>query len=745
MSAPEPKRGVEIAVVVDSESDSDTSTSSNTTASSSDTTASSSDDRSSETTASSSDDSSDDSSSHATASTDTPSEQAATPPAPRPAGKSASAGAAAALVYELPDVAPVVFPPAAADAASPLALFAALRALPPRRHRAVDYFFQATAMFVATARADQRQQRQAAEAKGRGGAWTFRWANSGPIAEDFAIACDQAKILHASLAPRCRPLGGALGPFMTDRFLPFLASEVALPGDTGIGEKTMRVKLKDWEKGGTRYSAEAGGAGAQVTNVQFAAAPRRREKLEAFVLRGVRSHTSSSVLVTAGAEPAAAPPVATAPVAPKVVHAAAAVVEAKVERVAAAPAPAPAPTPAARAPSAPSVPVDVGGPPGLSARAAVAAAAAATPVAPAPPLAVKAPPAAPSVPADLRDRLAALLGRGAPALRAEPRARMPEFVQLCSEASVRASTGFMLLLLQAVAAGEGDAPQRWERCGGFVVARRFVTRALVARNEDHLVRMLLLLGSLRVALSTESRDAWAATPSGAASAVLVRPPQSSVGNTSSPTATTATTTTTAPPLLDWMRRELEGWGAGPGGRLRAFTASAIATFEARIVARRMGGLPPPGPRPPLSAAAAGVSAAAAAAGATAAAASTAAAAGAVADAARKRPRDEAAAAVAAADAERDALRDAHRRWKDEKLRRAMDLRALASGHAFVAANAEAFVPVPRVTAVPDFLAAVLRACEEARRLGAAGAGGCFVPAPYDPVAVFAANGFYGTS
>ena len=114
----------------------------------------------------------------------------------------------------------------------------------------------------------------------------FSWRNDGPISEDFAIACDQAKALYAALPKKEFQDKIPFSSVFCERwFASHLASQCPwMPeGLVFLGTQQHKskicVKMKDWTNGGTRYSGGGKSTSGVHANTLFAAEDVRLAKL----------------------------------------------------------------------------------------------------------------------------------------------------------------------------------------------------------------------------------------------------------------------------------------------------------------------------------------------------------------------------------------------------------------------------------------------------------------------------------
>eukprot|EP00760_Papus_ankaliazontas_P027046 PhM_4_TR311/c0_g1_i1/m.64415 len=144
------------------------------------------------------------------------------------------------------------------------------------RHRRVDEFRFALRMFEGTLTRLMQEQKKQAESKGKPYE-KFRWDNFGEIAEDFAVLCDAAVAVHA-LVPVDDRVGRRDFLYHLTRFF---MQQMGI-SETMLTQSTLEQKVKDYEKGGTRYTSSAH-KGSQTTNAMFASKDERYKKLQAFM------------------------------------------------------------------------------------------------------------------------------------------------------------------------------------------------------------------------------------------------------------------------------------------------------------------------------------------------------------------------------------------------------------------------------------------------------------------------------
>ena len=146
-----------------------------------------------------------------------------------------------------------------------MGFFDALYREPRPKFKALDRLVASIMMVVRTYQDDYRQQNRAAPGK------PFRWSNRGALAENWAVLLDQLKAFHAWM----RASDGRL-PLVSTFFSIFFDWLIAKRG-INVLKKTLEVKMKDWEKGGTRYTSDAG------SNTIFADEEERLKKVDSFL------------------------------------------------------------------------------------------------------------------------------------------------------------------------------------------------------------------------------------------------------------------------------------------------------------------------------------------------------------------------------------------------------------------------------------------------------------------------------
>ncbi|CCW59927.1 unnamed protein product [Phytomonas sp. EM1] len=172
-------------------------------------------------------------------------------------------------------------------------------------YRMVDYFRAAVELFLQRVRLEYKQQVEMARRNGNS-MTRFIWRNKGELAVYFACCCDMLKLLYDSLQPGpMKPLWSAFA----QQLAPLLIVESHLPS-TVLTEHTYHTKYMDWQKGGTRYVGEHSSA-----NIRFPSAQERRLKIEAYLRSGTgyQMETGGVVDPPAGGRPGPSLPPATRP------------------------------------------------------------------------------------------------------------------------------------------------------------------------------------------------------------------------------------------------------------------------------------------------------------------------------------------------------------------------------------------------------------------------------------------------
>lgn len=180
-----------------------------------------------------------------------------------------------ALAFEFSDRTPIPLPKSSSAFLGSVQIFSALRELAPGKYRFVDSFFAASELFLSVLNELYREQRPRLE----GAKKKFTWKNDGPLAENFAIACDWAKMLHDALRrhfPALPTLHNWMG-LCVDFWMN--TSKIA---EDHVPRTRYMTKVNDWQTGGTRYAKRED---SQIrSNVQFADVLQRTQKLEQYML-----------------------------------------------------------------------------------------------------------------------------------------------------------------------------------------------------------------------------------------------------------------------------------------------------------------------------------------------------------------------------------------------------------------------------------------------------------------------------
>ena len=388
------------------------------------------------------------------------------------------------------------------------AMFAELAQWDPLEHKTVHYFNEAMMLFKATLESDYHAQQA-----GKRELKQFTWKNQGELAENFAVLCDQMKKLHAALPDNKKPNFKDFGR----EFVLYLLEDGVVPSNLLKAEKYL-TKLKDWETGGTRYNTD--NESAVKSNVKFAGAHQREQKLETWIKKKQVLPVKSERIVSqpAAAAAATAPPQATAAApaggnAPQAVRSSGG-----------------APTPAPKQ-AVPVIP-----------RASGPTTASTSNFSDALKGLRQIPQSVPITSGidsamqlhNVRTKVQVLIGENGFPLAKDGKVSaelMTKFAKICADAETVADSRVHIYLLNVVAkCVHRSIHQAFEDVGGLISVCRWVERAKRAHNKDHLFRLIESFLMLRSSLGHEAtRAAWLRVPEEAAKK---KPPAGAEANVS---------------------------------------------------------------------------------------------------------------------------------------------------------------------------------------------------------------------
>jgi hypothetical protein len=386
------------------------------------------------------------------------------------------------IVFERPDSDLDV--PANIDMRS-FKLFEFLKAAcPPWRYRCVEYFLAGGEMFLAALRKDYQDQVNSAKAK-KAELARFTWKNGGSLAENFAVAMDQAEALYATL--KAQPRLARRMPADFDGFanaaITFLRLESGIP-EPILDHEKYRTKFHDWVKGGTRYvvTAESAESKQMKANIKFADVAQRQEKVRKFLARRIdpsasaksafelaMESSSTRVSIFDGSSLAGAP---------------AYVPTIRVRQR------------GAEAPSGPAGSKSAGSKPSGDG--------AARPSSFGTRLAEDE-----RLEQEIRTALVRLLGGHVSSFPDTMRGAMGDFVKLLQQTR---HFGIRKTMLDMVRSSSAAMQASFDRQGGMAAAYRFVTDAMKANDQHNFVRYLELLVEMRCMFSQETKTLWATDP-----------------------------------------------------------------------------------------------------------------------------------------------------------------------------------------------------------------------------------------
>jgi muconolactone delta-isomerase len=433
----------------------------------------------------------------------------------------------------------------------------------PWQFRCVDYFLAAVEMFVACFNKDYSDQVASCRARGADPAkMRFTWRNGGSLAENFAVAMDQTKALHAVLSanPTLKKRTPNFVVF-AEVAMQHLRTESVVP-ESVVSDSTFKVKFKDWSAGGTRYQkSEVTESEGARHNVKFADTEARAAKVRKFLAARIdptagnknafelaMQSSSTRISIFDGTELAGTPQY---------------VPTVRVRRASDA---------TVAAPSGPSGMKSV----------------------------QRGPTAGPSMPAGpggvsktederidqgVRVSLHRMLN-GSSIFPDSMRQSMPDFVRLSENAR---SYGVRKCLFEIVQKSSAAIQACFERTGGVAVAHRYVVEAMRQHNQHNFMRYLEHLAELHCAFSRETKELWTHDPfdeaNNTAKAIEARKKGAGADN--------------VPPLLSWMRTYM--WKL-PDGRQSVletqYTTNLVDRLERALSGRRKRpATAPPVPQP----------------------------------------------------------------------------------------------------------------------------------------------------
>jgi hypothetical protein len=424
------------------------------------------------------------------------------------------------------------------------------REIPPWRFRCVDYFLGGVDLFTTALTKDYRDQKTAADAR-KATLARFTWKNGGGLAENFATALDQTKSLHdaLSLIPAMRARLPAF-PVFAEAAMSFMRMESPVP-EAILGDKTYRVKFKDWAAGGTRYNNDRTESKA---NVKFADESARRVKVRNFLARRIDpaatgksafdlalESSSTRVAIFDGREltgrPEYTPTVRVRGASPATAGAGGA----QPQR------------------AAPLGPAAMKSPHGTSDSTRQ-------------PTSLRMLSSDERVDQGVRVALQRLLGGNA-AFPDAMRASMGDFVQLCETAR---SYGIRKVLLELIQRSSAAMQACWVRTGGLKALLRYIVDAMRAQNQHGFMRYLEHAVELRCAISEETRRIWTRNPFDASDNT-----EPKITARLAPGAGGA-----CPAVLKWMREYVWKMPDGREAVLDArYTTNLIDRFERTLAGR----------------------------------------------------------------------------------------------------------------------------------------------------------------